>query len=121
MRLAPKQQHVPFPLSLLLWGGLQGGGTASPKQQLNFYLALLMVAYATMKSSFQGIRGQCWELTHDEAGTVYLEGLGNDYYQPAEVKRCEGDSILLPFVIDEMEAAWVQAFMDAVSYWQHYN
>lgn len=80
-----------------------------------------MVTYATMKSSFQGIRGQCWELTHDEAGTVYLEGLGNDYYQPAEVKRCEGDSILLPFVIDEMEAAWVQAFMDAVSYWQHYN
>ena len=37
-----------------------------------------MVSYPTMKSSFLGIRGQCWELTHDLAGDVYLEGLDDD-------------------------------------------
>lgn len=52
---------------------------------------------------------------------MFLEGLDNDYYEPTEVKRCEGDSILLPFVLDEMEAAWVQSFMDAVNYWKFYN
>ncbi len=80
-----------------------------------------MVSYPTMKSSFLSIRGQCWELTHDQAGNVFLEGLDNDYYEPTEVKRCEEDSILLPFVLDELEAAWVQSFMDAVSYWKFYN
>ncbi len=80
-----------------------------------------MVAYSTMKSSFLGIRGQCWELTHDQAGDVYLEGLDDDHYEKTEVKRCDEDSILLPFVLDEMEAAWVQSFMEAVGYWQHYN
>ena len=36
MRLAPKQQLYRFLWSLFHRGGLQGGGTASPKQQLNF-------------------------------------------------------------------------------------
>lgn len=80
-----------------------------------------MVAYPTMKSSFLSIRGQCWELTHDHDGTVYLEGLDNKHYEPTEVERCEGGGILIPFVLDEMEAAWLHAFMDAVTYWQRYN
>ena len=63
-----------------------------------------MVSYPTMKSSFLGIRGQCWELTHDQNGDVYLEGLDDDHYEKTEVKRCDEDSILLPFVLDEMEA-----------------
>ena len=90
-------------------------------RNLNQTWSRLMVSYPTMKSSFLGIRGQCWELTHDQNGDVYLEGLDDDHYEKTEVKRCDEDSILLPFVLDEMEAAWVHAFIDAVGYWQHYN
>ena len=38
-----------------------------------------------------------------------------------EVEQMEDGSVLIPALLDEMEAAWMYAFLEAVKYWKRYN
>ena len=77
--------------------------------------------HPTLKSTFTSIRGGNWELTHDQAGVVFLKGWGEDYCEKKEVEQMEDGSVLIPALLDEMEAAWMYAFLEAVKYWKSYN
>ena len=90
--------------------------------------------HPTLKSTFTSIRGGNWELTHDQAGIVYLKGWGDDLVldsegkiqmepncEKKEVEQMKDGSVLIPALLDEMEAAWMYAFLEAVKYWKSYN
>tara|TARA_R110000765_G_scaffold272192_1_gene370912 strand:+ start:326 stop:577 length:252 start_codon:yes stop_codon:yes gene_type:complete len=77
--------------------------------------------HPTLKSTFTSIRGGNWELTHDQAGIVYLKGWGDDYCEKKEVEQMKDGSVLIPALLDEMESAWMYAFLEAVKYWKRYN